>query len=68
MRLTLEQRDDLTDTLAWKMADAMSIDALMEFFVEKQNAWLEQQGDEDLLVLAEHWNVVDEIVNEENEQ
>lgn len=57
MKLTLEQRDYLTDTLAWKMADAMTLDDLTEFFVEKQNAWLEQQGDEELLSLAEEMNV-----------
>jgi len=57
MKLTIQQRDDLTDTLAWKMADAMTLDDLVEFFVEKQNAWLEQQGDEELLSLAKEMNV-----------
>lgn len=52
MTLTTEQRDTLTDKLAWTMTESMSNDDLVDFYLEKTYEWLSQQGDEDLLVLA----------------
>lgn len=64
MQLTSEQRNQLIEMTAERWADSMDIGDLIQFFMEAQMEYLDDQTDADLIQMANETGI---YLDEENE-